>query len=334
MTDTSQHFEVESDYNERPARARRRSRYERPRSSIIWTALLFGMLLGMGGGLYYAWVVQPVTETDVAPWQLENSQNDSNLAADDLGLADKDAYIIAIMMAYSYDGDLAEAVQRLVDLRLPGNDPIQYVADTACRLATSGYVDNNSRRNAVRSMMRFYQSQGKTGCADQMIMMDPNRTTPIPEVIVLPTPTLLPPATKTPLPDVPLAPTPTSSGFVPLPTAGTNLRFDVANVSPFCSAQTPGVIEVRVVERFSGEELPAYPIRVRGDDEESTFYTGLKPERGLGYADFEMTPGQSYIIEMPGLSDPYRNPLETGACFDDVSGQESVQSYRVVFSGG
>jgi hypothetical protein len=328
-------FEAEADYNDRPARMRMRSRYERPRSNIIWTALLLGIILGMAAGLYYAWVVQPVAETDIAPWQLEDMDSAVTTGEEDENrLVDRDAYIIAVMMAYNYDGNLTQAVQRLVDLRLPDNDPIQYVADTACRLATSGYVDSNSRRNAVRSMMRFYQSQGKTGCADQMIMMDPGRSTPIPQVIVLPTPTLLPPATKTPPPLSTLFPTPTSSGFVPLPTSQQTLSFVVANVSPFCDAQSPGVIEVRVVERFSGAELPGYAVRVRGDDEESVFHTGLKPERGLGYADFDMMPGQSYIIEMPGLSDPYQNPLEASTCFDDVSGQQSVQSYRVTFSGG
>lgn len=323
---TGYQAELEETYQERPLRTRRRSRYDRPRSIIVWTALLFGMILGLAGGLYYAWVLQPVEDTDIAPWQLESTRD-----ADEI-LSDRAAYIIAIMLSYSYTGDLNETVERLVDLRLPGDDPIQYVADLACRLARDGYVSNNSRRNALRAMMTFYQRQGKSGCADQIIMMENPRQTATPNVIVLPTSTLVPPATKTPVPGGTPAPTVTQS--VPAAQAAVtpspSRSFDIVAINTFCSAAIPGVIEVRVFDD-DGNELPGQPIRVRGDDERSTFFTGLKPERGQGYADFDMEEGQSYVIEMPGLSDPSSSPLVASSCFDEEAGEESIQSYRVVF---
>jgi hypothetical protein len=325
MTDTSYRQPEQTS----AARQRQRSRYDRPRRTIIWTALLFGMIVGMVAGLSYAWVLAPIAETDVAPWQLADSDE-----TDDL-LADQDAYLIALMMEYSYQRDLAVTVQKLVDLRLPGNDPIQYVADSACRLVREGFVNSNNRRNAIRNMMTFYQSQGKTGCADNLIMNEGPRATSEPAVIILPTSTLLPPATKTPPPGetLPPSPTPDTSGAIKtVPTAPPRADFEVAFIEPFCREEIPGVIEVRVRDRRTGDELPGLPLRVRSADEESTFFTGLKPERGLGYADYEMTEGQSYIIEMPGLSDP-STTLTASPCNDEITGDPAIRSYRVVFVG-
>lgn len=316
--------ELEEDFTERPARARRRSRYERPRSAIIWTVLLLGMILGMGGGLYYAWVIAPVAEADIDPWQLMQTSDDG------IPLADRDAYVIAILMGYSYDLDPAQAIERLVDLRLPG-DPVQYVADLACRLVQDGYLTTNSRRNAVRSLVRFYQDRGKVSCADQYIVIDPAPDVSTPPVVVLSTP--LPPATKTPVPQDVLPPSPTPLDRVFVPTPVPQQDFELVVVEAFCSVNIPGVIEVFVRNR-AGEGVPGMRIRARGEDETSDFVTGLKPERGPGYADFDMQPGRSYIVEMPGLSDPSPNPLVASECFDQARGETTVQSYRLVFVGG
>lgn len=98
--------------------------------------------------MVYAWVVNPRVEFNTEPWQLNET--------------DRANYIAGVTLQYSYDSDLAKAVNRLVVLRLPG-DPIQAVADTACKLASSSYVDNSSGQRAVRSMMTFYQLQETYG---------------------------------------------------------------------------------------------------------------------------------------------------------------------------
>jgi hypothetical protein len=69
-------------------------------------------------------------------------------------------------------------------------------------------------------------------------------------------------------------------------------------------------------------------VRVRWDGGESLFATGLKPERDAGYADFQMEPGMSYIVDMPGLSDPSQ-PLTATTCALE-NGDRSVISYRVI----
>jgi hypothetical protein len=89
------------------------------------------------------------------------------------------------------------------------------------------------------------------------------------------------------------------------------------------------VIEV-FVQDFNGQGIPAQAVRVRWDDGESTFFTGLKPERGLGYADFQMEAGKGYIIDMPGRSDPSTQPMVADTCFT-ADGQQAITLYRVFF---
>lgn len=293
------------------ARPPRSSRYHRPRRPLSLLALFLGLIAGVTGGLYVAWVVAPVEEVDTAPWQLNRE-----------GQAD---YIAAVMLAYANDSDLTRAVTRLLELRIEG-DPIQRVADVACDLARSGYVAEPGGERAIRAMMLFYQLQGRSGCADQL--MPPVLPTATANLVVLATPTLPPPPSKTPTPP----------GFVDGPTATPTVRvaptvapqqaFAIVRLERFCDADFPGVIEV-YVQQTGGAPLPGQRVRVRWKDGESLFITGIKPNSGADYADFEMTPDIAYTVDMPGLSDPSDVIISSG-CFD-AGGRQTRASYRVVF---
>ena len=270
------------------------------------------MILGIAGGLIYAWVVNPRVEFNTEPWQLNE--------------ADRANYIAGITLQYSYDSDLAKAVNRLVVLKLTG-DPIQAVADTACKLASSSYVDNSSGQRAVRSMMTFYQLQGRTGCADTLLAVI-DQSTPN-AVIEAATPTLRPPATKTPTPPAPDQPTPTVSLSVVIPTIQPQADFTLVDVRTYCSKELSGLIEVRVQD-YNGDPIPGASITVKWDNGESTFVTGLKPERGTDYADFQMDAGKSYTVQVTGRSDPSQ-ALVAGSCSDPDTGAQAIISYRTTF---
>jgi hypothetical protein len=79
--------------------------------------------------------------------------------------------------------------------------------------------------------------------------------------------------------------------------------------------------------------LPGLPIRVQTGDTSSLFVTGMKPEQGLGYADYQMERGQTYVIDMPGYSEPSTREIRAQDCFDDDTGAPAIRSYRVVFTG-
>lgn len=290
----------------------RRSKYRRPRRLISWWGLLLGLALGTSAGLAYAWVVNPRIEFNTEPWQLN--------------AADRANYVAAITLHYARSGDLNGAIQRLIALK-PKADPIQEVADVACNLATSGYANSSSGQRAIRKMMVFYQLQGRSGCADKLISVS-EQGTPIVQIDV-PTPTTLPPpASKTPTPESTARPSATPPAII-VPTTPPQVKFDLASINTFCDVELSGVIEV-FVQDFNGEGIPGQAIQVRWDKGDNTFYTGLKPERGPGYADFQMEAGKGYIIEMPGQSPPSSQPLGAIAC-TTPEGKAAVTSYRVFF---
>lgn len=291
----------------------RDSRYNEQKRWVSWWGLFFGLVVGVGGGLFYAWNVAPVVETDTLPYQL-NAES-------------KRHYAVAIALDYRYTSDLGVAIQRLSELYL-GGDPIQEMANVACDLARSGYIDSSSGLRAVQTIKTFYQLQGRTGCADTLIP-DP-QVGPLEVTIVVPTATNTPPPppSKTPTPFI--QPTNTPEGVVIVPTTRPRLAYEGRIVDTFCDMELTGIIEI-FIQDFNGEGIPGEPIRVRWEGGESVFVSGLKPERGAAYADFQMEAGLGYVVEMPGLSDPLPNSLVADTCFTP-NGEESTKSYRVVFT--
>lgn len=290
------------------------SRYQRPRRLFSMPGILLGLILGIGGALFFTWNIAPIQEFDTEPWQLSADV--------------KDEYVVAIAASYANDGDLGKAINRLVSLQLPG-DPIQAVADTACRLATSGYVNSSSGLSAVRSMMRLYQLQGRAGCADSMISSEDAQPGMVVTIEVpTPTATLTPPPSKTPTPEA-VFPTPTSV-LVIVPTNAPQNDYTLISVRNDCGTAISGLIMVEVYDSDASTGIPGAEIRARWDGGESRFFTGLKPERSPAYADFEMEPGKDYVIDMPGHADPIQQPLSAVPC-TTTSGERAIVSYRVVF---
>lgn len=301
---------------QRPARRRRRSRYERPRTYISWTVLVMGVILGVLAGVNFAWNIEPIEEVDTSPRQLREDA--------------KTEYAVAILLDYGYTNDLGETVQRLSDLDLDGDDPIQSVADIACDLASTGYANSSSGIRAVQVMMRFYQGQGRTSCADELIPVNiiDGSSSVVQMTVPTSTPQLI--STKTPTPiGTPISvATPTSAPATLAPNINT-ANFEVIDVRTFCDSELSGIIEVRVWEG-NNDPYPGQAVRVRWNGGESVFFTGLKPERGFDFADFQMEAGVEYTIDMPGLSDPYPTPLSAGSC-DVGNGNTAITSYRVWF---
>lgn len=290
------------------------SRYDHPRRPFSIAGILIGLVLGVSAGLFYAWNLAPAQEVDTEPWQL-----DANGRAN---------YTAAIALAYAEDGDLGRAVERLVSLHFPG-DPIQGVADVACQLASTGYGNSTSGLQTLRSMIRLYRLQGRSGCADDLIPMDENTTSGVVN-LTLPTPTitLTPPPSKTPTPEV-RRPTPTPLLLI-VPTQIPQNDFTLVSVTTSCTTDQSGLIVVEVYDTNGATGLPGMEVRVRWSGGESRFFTGLKPEKGPAYADFQMDSGIDYIVDMPGRADPIQQPLSAVPC-TTPNGDRSVISYRVLF---
>lgn len=290
----------------------RNSKYQRRRNPIVFWALLIGLILGISGGLSYAWLIDPIQETNTRPDQLRDE--------------DKAHYVVAMMLAFNYDSDLNLAVERLLAMNL-GTDPIGEVAEMACDLARTGYVNGTSGLRGVRAMRTFYQLQGRTGCADTIIPDPQSVPLEITLEVSTPTQTLPPPPTKTPGADIW---TPTPSGLVVVPTTPPQRTYEGFVFRTYCDVELSGTLEIRVRDA-SNQGTSGEPVRVQWNGGSSDFVTGLKPERGVGYADFQMELDVSYIVSIPGGSDPIPQTILAHSCFTE-NGDEVITSYEIIFN--
>jgi hypothetical protein len=270
----------------------------------VWL-LVVGLLIGIGAGLYYAWQVDPRVVTDVSPAQLSRDG--------------KRNYVIAITVAWARDSRVEVAAERLAVLGLNWQD----VADFACELAREGKISTNAGLLTIRSMVQLAASQGTRGCASDFVDVKTSTPTVTPTFVTT-TPTSPPPPTKTPTPTLGATYTPPAPDVSP--TATPEGEF-VVNVRPFCDAA--GTIEV-TVQQSDGSGLPGIAVRVEQADGQGreVFFTGLKPEKDLGYADFVMTTGNRYIVSLRDFREARTTPLIAGPCSAE---SQQRAAYRVTF---
>jgi hypothetical protein len=94
-----------------------------------------------------------------------------------------------------------------------------------------------------------------------------------------------------------------------------------------CDPTINAMIQIWVLDA-SGQEIPGIELEITWLDGEDYFFTGLKPEIGVGYADYLMNPGESYTLRVASGGEPVR--LSPHKCPSN-EGAEYWGSYRVVF---
>jgi len=266
--------------------------------------LLTGLILGIGLGLLIAWVISPVKYVDNEPSMLSETQ--------------KNAYRQVIALAYQSSRDLIRAQMR-IDLVDPGGS-YQVLAAQAQRM-----LAENDDPDAARALALLAADLGKPQVSTGVTITDqavaevtssilPENTstaadpltdltsTPATAIVAITTPTLSPTPTST------LTPMPT---FTPRPTA-TPLRvldapFTLLSKQEICDGSVqPGLLQIEITDA-KGNPLPGVKIIIAWPDGQDTFYTGLIPEAGQGYADFLMQPDQFYSIRVEEASEPVNN---------------------------
>ena len=76
-----------------------------------------------------------------------------------------------------------------------------------------------------------------------------------------------------------------------------------------------GLLRITVFDS-AGEPMPNVELLIRWDDGEDRFFTGLKPERGVGYADYAMAAGKSYQVGIVGPGSDFAQGIVSDACGD------------------
>ena len=274
-----------------------------------YAAFALSLVAGIALGLALTRIHGPLQRSQAEPWQLR--------------AGDRQHYQIAIALEYAHSGDLPDAIDKLIAMR-PAQDPLGALAEAACALGSSGYLGRESGISAVKSAVALYSSQGRAGCAEQLLPQEAADAAPDP-----PSDQALEARFATALPTKP--PLPAAAANAPArlaPTPSPQRRFEARAARSFCDAASQALIETQVVD-YLGRGLPGQRIRVRWGDKEDIFVSGLKGERGDAYADFQMQEGIEYRIDMPGAAEPLGASLSTGACYSD--NRRALKSWRVTF---
>jgi hypothetical protein len=257
-----------------------------------WIFLVLGLTLGLALGLTYTWVINPVQYYNTDPLDLRQQH--------------KERWILLVAAAYRQDGDLDRALSRLSGLEDP------QIGRTVAAL-TEKSIDTGRPAARIRALTALADALGAR-TEKMMIYLA------TPEATLLHTPTPVPPAptnTATPAPSgTPMVtPTPTATAtptIAPTPRPTTTRRPTATRPPPYylerrqriCrSGDEKPYIEI-VVQTEEGAGIPGIEVWVTWTGSVDRFVTGLKPDRGLGYADFDMEPDTIYAIAVgdPTLS--------------------------------
>ncbi len=295
--------------------------YDASHGLVLAILALVGLLGGVVAGLVFTWEISPSIDKNTAPDQLRDEY--------------KHRYIAAIANDYAYsctlspDGcDIVRAYNLLLQVDPLAENPFQMVADTVCEIAYSGTMRTSQDVEDILAMIALYESQGIVADCD----LQPFATSPPPTPATLlptltPRPTDPPVATKTPTiaRQPTLFPSPT-----PRPAQFSEGDFVVRSVQRNCDPGIDGLIEVSVRDALTNDGIPGIRVQVTWNADtgqvQQSFYTGLKPDRSDGYADFQMEPGFSYLVQLPGLSEPTQR-LQADVCDEEGT----LYYYQVIF---
>ncbi len=257
---------------------------------IPWDILL-ALLVGLGLGLVYSWIISPARIIDAEPVALR---------------ADfKDQYRSAIAAAYNATGNLPRAQARLALLGDP--DPIEALNAQAQRMLAGGMGGNQFEQpDQVAALALALSGDDHTNAPVSTLPteiangVDATVTLPPPPpgvpILLTETPEIIEtqPAVTVSVP----TPRPTRTA---VPTLGA--PFALAGQETICDSNLPdGLLQVLVLNA-NRRQLAGVEIVLTWDGGKEQFFTGLKPELGNGYADYIMTPDVTYAIQLARGSD-------------------------------
>lgn len=291
--------------------SRRPSRSESTRSSRRISSaslILLGLILGLGGGLYYAWVAAPIVYVDASPARFSDNH--------------RAEYIFLVSQSYAMNGDWAQAQRRLAAL----DDPALIQTVTA---QLERYVREQRPPDFIHNLATLARQLGVNTPAVALFAPTPLPGGP-------PTPTasptaILPTSTPSPTPSPTWTPRPTATA-VPTralePTAQPTYR--LLNQQRICEEDTPNPrIEVLTLDALL-DPLPGVEVRVEWDGGSDRFYTGFKPALGEGLGDFTMEPDVSYSVRLAEGS-PEISGLRLESCPDGLDGGWRLTFQNLIF---
>jgi hypothetical protein len=264
-----------------------------PVRRIPWSTL-FALLIGIGSGLAYTWVISPHPNTDAQPGALRAEF--------------KDQYRSLIAAAYAATGNLPRAQARLSVLG--DANPVDALQAQAQRMLVSAQTfERTDQLVALASALEAEANGASISTPTVEIVVDAGNTftsTSAPQltdepVLLSETPELIETQTlsvETQPGVIEATPRPTMT-----PTSVPGKPYTLMGQETVCDASLPdGLLQVIVLNR-SRRQVSGLEIVITWDGGKEQFFTGLKPELGNGYADYIMTPDTTYTVQLARGSD-------------------------------
>jgi hypothetical protein len=258
---------------------------------VGWFLLVLGLAIGFILGLYYTWQVNPVEHQIASPGDLSETFQDQ--------------YRTLIAVAYESSGDIKRALRRLE--QFGDTDPALTMSALSQQLLAEDRSNEEVRAVAALAAALAEIPAPKASTPETI-------STKIGSAMVQPPGATTPTITSRPASTL----TPTTSPF-----------FRLISKRKICDADlSPPLIQVNILDA-RGDPVPGTEVKIIWDLGEEHFFTGLKPELGLGYADFAMTEGMVYSLQLVKGSEPVSG-LQSEACQGE-GGQTFPGSWMLVF---
>ena len=277
--------------------------------------LLTGLVIGVVIGVLYAWLVSPVDFTNTAPASLRTDF--------------KDQYRALIAAAYMANGDLVRAKARLE--LLEDQDVYLKLSEQAQRTLAEGRYPQEAR---ALGLLAIALGQSPPTVA----LTSPAQTTTLQvtsatSLALTTTQGATPSSTPASTPTLTRLPSTLAPTFTPLPTRTATptqgAPFILDREDLVCDANIKEPLIQVIVLDAAGQQVAGMQVIVTWEGGDDRFYTGLKPELGLGYADFTMQPDTAYNLRLASGGQPVPN-LVAAEC-EAADGSRYIGTWRLVF---
>lgn len=272
--------------------------------------LITGIVLGVVLGLLYAWVWLPVDQFNTHPNSFQQKY--------------KDVYREVIAVAYISNGDLNRAKARLEILG--DEDPARRLAVQARENLGDVGDTHQTRALNLLSGHLYADADGKPivfATENQSVSSD---LTGSPETTLTPNLSLQETLTL----EATLASTITITALPSrTPTSTQAAAFELVSFNRVCNP----AVQVPLIQIFTFDSanrgVSGVDVLVTWEGGQNQLFTGLKPEYGLGYADFEMTPGVVYDVRVANGGVPMKD-LIAEEC--EIDGERYWVTWQVNFT--
>lgn len=211
-------------------------------------------------------------------------------------------YVYLISAAYAQEGDLSRAQARLKSL---GYKDLKNVFNQVLAELKAGGAPEES----LMALALLARALGIPLSGFQTLILHPTPTF-TPAQFTFPTPTFTPAALPTPSP----APAPS---------------FILKAQEKYCRpAEEPSLLEIEVLGK-DGAPLSGIELIISWEGGEERIFTGLKPDKSPGYADFEMEPGTTYRVRL-GIP-AGQEAVNLTSSGEDCPPERPVISWHIVF---